>query len=330
MRRLFSTRTLFLAFLVFLVPAASRAQVSVGVSVRVGPPALPVYEQPPCPVEGYLWTPGYWAYGDEGYYWVPGVWVAPPRVGVLWTPGYWGWNDGVYVFHAGYWAPHVGFYGGVNYGFGYGGVGFVGGEWRGGRFAYNTAVVNVNRTTIHNTYINKTVIVNNRTVNRTSFNGGPGGINARPTREEMSASRERHIQPTAMQVSHQRFAGSNRANFASENHGRPAMAAMGRVDAREGKQQARIDNGAKSGQLTPRETGRLENREANINREVRNDRAANGGKLTPNERAQINHQQNNASRQIYDDKHNARTDRVVQQHNSAQESEHAQNEHPHH
>src|SRR5439155_26448997 len=88
MRRLFSMRILFLALLVFLVPGASRAQVSVGVSVRVGPPALPVYEQPPCPVEGYLWTPGYWAYGDEGYYWVPGVWVAPPRVGVLWTPGY--------------------------------------------------------------------------------------------------------------------------------------------------------------------------------------------------------------------------------------------------
>jgi hypothetical protein len=330
MRRLFPTRALFLTLLVFLVPATSRAQVSVGVSVRVGPPALPVYEQPPCPVDGYMWTPGYWAYGDEGYYWVPGVWVAPPRVGVLWTPGYWGWNEGVYVFHAGYWGPHIGFYGGVNYGFGYGGAGFVGGEWRGGRFAYNTAVVNVNRTVIHDTYINKTVIVNNRTVNRTSFNGGPAGISARPSRGEISASRERHIQPTAMQVSHQHSAGSNRANFASENHGRPATAAMGRVEPRAGNQQARIANGAKSGQLTPRETGRLENREANINREVRNDRTANGGKFTPQERAQVNHQQNAVSRQIYDDKHNARTDRAVQQRNSAPKSEQAQNERPHH
>src|SRR6266581_2039490 len=259
MRRLFSTRALFLTLLVFLVPAASRAQVSVGVSVRVGPPALPVYEQPPCPVEGYMWTPGYWAYGDEGYYWVPGVWVAPPLVGVLWTPGYWGWNEGVYVFHAGYWGPHIGFYGGVNYGFGYSGVGFVGGEWRSGRF------------------------VNNRTVNRTSFNGGPGGIGARPTRGELSASRERHMQPTAMQVSHQHSAGSNRANFASENHGRPATAAMSRVNTREGNQQARIGNGVKSVQLTPRETSHLENREANINHEVRNDRAANGGRLSSQE-----------------------------------------------
>src|SRR6201984_3386830 len=127
MRRFLSVRALSFALLVF-VPAAAKAQVAVGVSIRVGPPALPVYEQPPCPVEGYLWTPGYWAYGDAGYYWVPGVWVAPPRVGVLWTPGYWGWREGVYAFHAGYWGPHVGFYGGVNYGFGYGGVGFVGGE----------------------------------------------------------------------------------------------------------------------------------------------------------------------------------------------------------
>src|SRR5476649_1423405 len=33
------------------------------------PPALPDYEQPPCPEEGYVWTPGYWAFGPGGYYW---------------------------------------------------------------------------------------------------------------------------------------------------------------------------------------------------------------------------------------------------------------------
>jgi hypothetical protein len=315
MRRLFSMRTLFLALLALVVPAASRAQLAVGLSIRVGPPAIPVYEQPPCPTEGYLWTPGYWAYGDDGYYWVPGVWVAPPRVGVLWTPGYWGWNEGVYVFHAGYWGPHIGFYGGVNYGFGYGGVGFVGGEWRGGRFAYNTAVVNVNRTVIHNTYINNTVVVNNRTVNRTSFNGGPGGIGARPSREEIAATRESHIQPTREQVSHQHLAGSDRANFASENHGKPANAAMSRANTREANQQGRISNGVKSGQLTPHETAHLENKEAHINKEVRNDRAANGGKLTSQERAQVNQQQNHASKQIYEDKHNNKTDHAVQKHN---------------
>ena len=62
---------------------------------------MPVYTQPPCPVEGYLWTPGYWGWRTEGYYWVPGVWVAPPRVGVFWTPGYWGFAGGFYGWHAG-------------------------------------------------------------------------------------------------------------------------------------------------------------------------------------------------------------------------------------
>ncbi len=323
--KLTSFRTLFLALfvgLVSLAPAPSKAQIAVGISIRVAPPAIPVYVQPACPTEGYLWTPGYWAYGDAGYYWVPGVWIAPPRVGVLWTPGYWGWGGGIYAWHGGYWGPHIGFYGGVNYGFGYGGVGFVGGEWRGGRFAYNTAVVNVNTTVVRNVYVNKTVIVNNTT--RTSFNGGPGGVTARANAEELRASHESHIQPTSMQVSHEHAASTNRANFASENHGRPATAAMSRVNAREANQQQRIGNGVKSGQLTPGETSHLENKEANIHNEVHNDRAANGGKLTPQERAQVNHQQNNASKQIYDDKHNAKTDHPVQQHNA----EHAKENKP--
>ncbi len=91
--------SLFLMLMVAIVSSAalapaSSAQVAVGISVHIGPPALPVYAQPPCPADGYLWTPGYWAYGPVGYYWVPGVWVAPPRVGVLWTPGYWGFAGG--------------------------------------------------------------------------------------------------------------------------------------------------------------------------------------------------------------------------------------------
>ena len=316
MRSLLSLRTLLLAgFMGFvsLAPSPARAQIAVGVSIRIAPPAIPVYEQPPCPVEGYLWTPGYWAYGPAGYYWVPGVWVAPPRVGVLWTPGYWGWNSGVYVWHAGYWGPHVGFYGGVNYGFGYGGVGFVGGEWRGGRFAYNTAVVRVNETVVRNVYVNRTVIVNNNV--RTSFNGGPGGIERRENAEEMRAAHEQHFERTSLQTSHEHTAGMNRENFASENHGRPTNAAYSRVNERQANQQARIAQGVRSGQLTPRETTHLENKEAAIHQEVRSDRAANGGHLTGQERAQVNHQQNAVSRDINRDKHNARTDHPVQERN---------------
>src|ERR1700693_1446750 len=109
-------------------------------SITIPPPVLPVYVQPPIPEPGYIWTPGYWAYGPQAYFWVPGTWVQPPVVGVLWTPGYWGWRDGIYVWNAGYWGPRIGFYGGVNYGFGYGGVGYEGGAWRGGVFSYNRTV----------------------------------------------------------------------------------------------------------------------------------------------------------------------------------------------
>ena len=186
---------------------------------------LPVYAQPICPGDGYLWTPGYWAYGEAGYFWVPGTWVLAPQPGFLWTPGYWGFAGGLYAWHGGYWGPHVGFYGGVNYGFGYGGVGFYGGRWEGGHFAYNSAVLHVNTTIVHNTYIDRTVIRNTTVINRTSFNG-PGGINARPNGQEMAAMRESHVQATSEQMSHEHFASTNRANFASVNGGRPAMAAV--------------------------------------------------------------------------------------------------------
>ncbi len=215
---------LLIAFALLAMPSTSFAQIAVGVSIHVGPPALPVYAQPICPGPGYIWTPGYWAYGPDGYFWVPGTWVVAPGVGLLWTPGYWGWGGGGYLWHAGYWGPHVGFYGGINYGFGYTGVGFAGGEWRGGVFHYNTAVTNVNTTIIHNTY-NRTVINNNTGINRVSYNGGTGGATARPTGAEMAAAREHHTPATAVQSAHEHSASTNRAFLASENHGHPAIAA---------------------------------------------------------------------------------------------------------
>jgi hypothetical protein len=213
-----------LAILSLGLPGSASAQISVGVSIHIGPPALPVYAQPICPGPGHIWTPGYWAYGPDGYYWVPGTWVLAPTPGLLWTPGYWGWAGGVYVWRGGYWGPHVGFYGGVNYGFGYGGVGFVGGRWEHGVFAYNSAVTHVDTTVIHNTYINKTV-VNNTTVNRTSYNGGTGGTTAQPTATEKAAENEKHTPATSEQTQHEHAASTNRSLLASENHGHPAVAA---------------------------------------------------------------------------------------------------------
>src|SRR5581483_2417893 len=158
-------RGLIPALMLAALPAVSPAGVFVGVSVNIAPPPLPVYEQPPCPEEGYIWTPGYWAWGDDGYYWVPGVWAAAPFEGALWTPAYWGWNNGNYIYNDGYWGPTVGYYGGINYGFGYMGIGYVGGMWEGNVFRYNTAITNVNTTIIHNTYINRTVVEQNTVVN---------------------------------------------------------------------------------------------------------------------------------------------------------------------
>jgi len=235
---------LLLAAAILGTPAASNAQIAVGISVRVGPPILPVYAQPVCPAPGYIWTPGYWAYGDEGYYWVPGTWVMAPEPGFLWTPGYWGFNEGVYVWHGGYWGPHVGFYGGINYGFGYTGVGFWGGEWRGREFVYNRSVTNVNTTIIHNTY-NRTVIVNNTTINNVSYNGGPHGIQARPSERERIAEHDRHIEARHEQIEHEHAARADRRQWASENHGRPVVAASGRPgDFHSDVVAARSDRGA--------------------------------------------------------------------------------------
>ena len=169
----------------------------VSISIDIAPPPLQVYVQPACPDDGYIWTPGYWAYDNNAYSWVPGAWVQPPQIGDLWTPPYWGWDGSAYAFNAGYWGPNVGYYGGINYGYGYGGNGYGGGRWEGGHFSYNTAVNNVSSTSIHNTYIDRTVINNN--TSKVSYNGGKGGLQAQPTAKERQESSERDLKPAAVQ-----------------------------------------------------------------------------------------------------------------------------------
>ncbi len=333
-------RTLLFAVAVvapMLTLPATQANAGVFVGVAIAPPVLPVYVQPPLPAEGFIWTPGYWAYGDAGYYWVPGVWVHPPRVGLLWTPGYWGFAGGLYGWHAGYWGPHVGFYGGVNYGFGYGGVGFFGGEWRGGVFAYNRAVANFGGVHVNNVYEDRTVIERNTIVNNNhvSFNGG-AGIQAHESPMEAQAAHENHFQPTANQMQHEHFAAQDRSQLASVNGGRPGTMASSRPGAysqvaqqhsqsqpissadrtagrnynpnsREANQDQRIANGERTGQMTSGEAARADKTQSAIDQQVHNDRVANGGKLTGAERQQINGEQNAASRQIYNEKHNGNT-----------------------
>jgi WXXGXW repeat (2 copies) len=190
------------------------------------PPAMPDYVQPPCPEDGYLWQPGYWAWGALGYYWVPGVWVLPPHAGLLWTPGWWGFYGGFYGWHPGFWGPHVGFYGGINYGFGYTGIGFYGGRWEGGVFHYNSAAWHVDAVHVHNVYEDR-AFIHNGAVNHASFNG-PGGVRGRPSPAEMNAMHESHERATKEQMAHREAAGGDRRQYV--NNGRPSTATMNRAN----------------------------------------------------------------------------------------------------
>lgn len=216
---------LMIAVATLAAPASTSAQIAVGISVSFGPPALPIYSQPLCPAAGYIWVPGYWAWNpDFGYFWVPGTWVLVPFQGALWTPGYWAYADGFYVWNEGYWGPVVGYYGGIFYGFGYTGYGYEGGYWNRGQFYYNRSVNNIQTTNITNVY-NKTVVNN---VSVVSYNGGPGGTDARPTAAQLAAANQRLSGPVAEQTQHIQTAQSDPRLRASENKGRPAVAATPR------------------------------------------------------------------------------------------------------
>jgi hypothetical protein len=219
----FSIGLLLIVLAIPAISTSSYAQVSVGISVTIAPPELPVYDQPLCPGDGYIWTPGYWAWGDDDYYWVPGTWVLAPEAGFFWTPGYWAWGGSGFVFYDGYWGPVVGFYGGINYGYGYFGRGYEGGRWDNGHFYYNRTVNNVNVTQIHNVY--NTTVINNTTVTRVSYNGGNGGINVRPTPQEEAAAHEKHIPPVAAQIQHIQAARAKPELRASANLGKPPIGA---------------------------------------------------------------------------------------------------------
>jgi hypothetical protein len=213
------------------LPGTASAQVAVEFSVGFAPPPLPVYEQPICPGEGYIWTPGYWAWDDDDqdYYWVPGTWVEAPQVGYLWTPGYWGWGGSAYVFHVGYWGPVVGFYGGIDYGWGYTGRGYYGGRWDHDHFYYNREVNHIDERVVRNVY--NVHVQNNVNITRVSYNGGNGGVNVRATAQEEAAARERHIGPVQAQNRHIQEARGDRELRASANHGKPPIAATARPAA---------------------------------------------------------------------------------------------------
>ena len=169
---------------------------------------------------------------------------------------------------------------------------------------------------------------------------------ARPMPAEMAAMHENHVGPTANQEAFRNQAANNPSQRFSANGGHPGTMAAGstrdgfghanEVNARQGNQQARINQDVRSGQLTPGETRNLESRDSSINREAQTDRAANGGRLTGQERAQINQRQNNVSNSIARDDHNANNDKAAAArngttaHQEKQQAEHVEkNNSPH-
>jgi hypothetical protein len=86
----------------------------------------------------------------------------------------------------------------------------------------------------------------------------------------------------------------------------PLVASAGEVHNRLNHENARIDQGVKSGQLTQREYDHLDAREDAINASRERDLKANGGKLTPQEYRNLNRRENGLSDSIYFDKHNLR------------------------
>lgn len=212
---------------VFAVPARVNAQVSIGISIGFAPPALPQYYQPAATQANLIWQPGYWGFAQGGFFWVPGTWVAAPQVGLLWTPGYWGWNNGQYSWYPGYWGQNVGYYGGINYGYGYYGQGYRGGRWSGNSFQYNTSVTNVNRSISRNDYYSDPgSYVNQNTISRTSYNGGAHGVVARPSQAQIAVEHQRTYPMTSAQTAHVAVAQQNRSYLDSVNHGSPSQVSV--------------------------------------------------------------------------------------------------------
>ena len=215
MKTLFVRAVLALAM---LLPPVAQSQVSL--QITIAPPPLPVYVQPQVPGEGYIWTPGYWAWSpDEGdYYWVPGTWVRAPHTGDLWTPGYWAFDNVAYVWRVGYWGRSVGYYGGLNYGHGYTGSGYQGGHWDQGHFLYNRAASNVDSSSARHAYQTRVVI--HAPASRASFHDGPQ--RQQPTRPNRGAG------PTVDQIRHEHQALTTPAQRASSSRGVPPVAATRR------------------------------------------------------------------------------------------------------
>jgi hypothetical protein len=127
--------------------------------------------------------------------------------------------------------------------------------------------------------VNRSVVVNNES--HVAFNGGEGGVASRPTAAEESAAREPHQAALSTQTEHEHAASQNRALFASENHGAPAVAATARPGEFSGHNVVAAKAGAEyhAPAMSPKEA----RASANENRVSGNNSRTENNSSTPNE-----------------------------------------------
>jgi len=86
----------------------------------------------------------------------------------------------------------------------------------------------------------------------------------------------------------------------------PGHPRVNQVNRRETRQQNRIANGVKNGQLTPGETARLERGEQRLQNNEKKDMAKDNGHLTMQDQRHLNREANRMSKRIATDKHNGK------------------------
>lgn len=106
-----------------------------------------------------------------------------------------------------------------------------------------------------------------------------------------------------MKLSFSRYAKSSCLTFMMMSLVAVTTATAGRVDRRQGRQGARINQGVRSGELTRKEAAGLKSQQQHVNRMER--RAESDGVVTNREQKRLENVQDRASKNIYRQKHDA-------------------------
>ncbi|HKI27525.1 MAG TPA: hypothetical protein VKA07_14470 [Candidatus Sulfotelmatobacter sp.] len=107
-----------------------------------------------------------------------------------------------------------------------------------------------------------------------------------------------YVGPAAAQTTNTSGAGAGQVD--------PGHPRVNQVNGRETRQQNRIANGIKNGQLKPGQTAHLEKGEQRLQNNEKKDMAKDNGHLTKANQRQLNHEANHMSKRIHNDKHPAK------------------------